>query len=247
MSGQAERSGRVALVVGASAGIGADVARRLADRGVRVAISYHSNEAAALALAGELGGVALETDLTRRGAAAELVEGVGRVRGPVEILVLNAGTIRDGLLPFLSDDDWDDMLELNLSAAFRLSRAVVRGMYARRWGRIVAVSSASGLLGQVGQTHYSAAKAGLLGFVRALAREAARYDVTVNAVAPGYVTSRLLDRLPAETLSRQLAGVPLGRVGRPEEVAAVIDFLASEEASYLTGQTISVDGGLTMR
>jgi NAD(P)-dependent dehydrogenase (short-subunit alcohol dehydrogenase family) len=238
---------RTALVTGASGGIGAATARRLAARGHRVALTYLHQREAGEELAREIGGLALALDLRDRAATRAALERVAAELGPVEILVLNAGNLRDALLPFLSDDDWDEILDVHLHAAFRLSRAVVRGMYARRWGRIVAVASATALVGQVGQTHYAAAKGGLVAFCRSLAREAAPYAVTVNAVAPGFVDTALLARLPAEKLARYLEGVPLGRVGSADEVAAVIDFLASEDASYLTGQTLAVDGGLVMR
>jgi 3-oxoacyl-[acyl-carrier protein] reductase len=238
---------RVALVTGASGGIGAATARRLAARGRRVAITYLHQREAALGLAAEIGGLALELDLRDRSATREALERVVRELGPIEVLVLNAGTLKDGLLPFLTDEDWESMLDVHLGASFRVARAVVRGMYARRWGRIVAVTSATALVGQVGQTHYAAAKGGLAAFCRALAREAAPYGVTVNAVAPGFVATAMLEQLNPEKLARYLEGVPLGRVGTADEVAAVIDFLASDEASYVTGQTISIDGGLVMR
>lgn len=238
---------RVALVTGASGGIGAATARLLARDGCTVALTYLTQREAAERLAAEIGGRAYALDLRDRAAIGGVLDRVAAELGPVQVLVLNAGAIRDALLPFLRDEDWSEILEVNLSAAFRVARGVVKGMYGRRWGRIVAVASASGLVGQIGQTHYSAAKGGLIAFVRALAREAASFGVTVNAVAPGFVDTEILAALPAEKLARYLEGVPLGRVGRPEEVAAVIAFLASDAASYLTGQTIAVDGGLVMR
>ena len=237
---------RVALVTGASAGIGAATARVLAAQGCRVAITYLRQREAAETLAAEIGGAAYALDLRDRSATAAVLARVGEELGAIQVLVLNAGTIRDALLPFLREEDWDAILDVNLSAAYRVARAVARGMYARRWGRVVAVSSASALVGQVGQTHYSAAKAGLLGFVKAFAREAAPFGVTVNAVAPGFVDTELLAQLPARKLEDYLRGVPLGRIGRPEEIASAIGFLASDAASYVTGQTLAVDGGLVM-
>jgi 3-oxoacyl-[acyl-carrier protein] reductase len=164
----------------------------------------------------------------------------------VTILVHNAGVIRDALLAFLSEDDFELVLDVNLRGVYRLTKALLRSMLGQRWGRIVTIASASGLVGQLGQTHYGAAKAGVIAFTKALAREVATYGVTANSIAPGFIATDMLAGLPAKKLEKYLEGVPLGRVGRPEEVAHVVSFLASERAGYITGQTIRVDGGLIM-
>lgn len=235
---------RVALVTGASGGIGAATVRALAGRGERVALTYLRNREAAEALASETGGAAYALDVRDRAAIPALVGKIRADLGEIQILVLNAGATRDALLPFLGEEDWNEVLEVNLNSAYRLTRAVIKGMLAKRWGRIIGIASASGVAGQMGQTHYSAAKAGLIGFTKALAKEVATFGVTSNAVAPGFVDTDLLQAMPAAKLTEALKGVPLGRVGLPEEVAAVVEFLASDAASYITGQTIRVDGGL---
>jgi 3-oxoacyl-[acyl-carrier protein] reductase len=237
---------RVALISGASSGIGAATARLLAARGCRVAVGYHRHAEAAQRLAAEIGGLAVALDVRERTQVQEAVATVERELGPVAIVVHNAGLLRDALLPFLPEEDWDAVLDVNLKGAYRLTKAVVKGMLQRRWGRVVSIASVSGVTGQLGQTHYSAAKAGLIAFTKAVAREVAAYGVTANAIAPGFIDTEMLAALPAKRLEDYLRTIPLGRVGRPEEVAALVGYLVSEEAAYMTGQTLRLDGGLIM-
>jgi 3-oxoacyl-[acyl-carrier protein] reductase len=237
---------RIALVTGGSGEIGAACARALAARGHRIALTYRGRRAEAEAVAGETGGRAYGLDLRDRASIQALARRVEAELGAVQILVHAAGAIKDALLPFLSESDWDEIQAVNLKGPALLTKALVKGMLGARWGRIVAVASASGVGGQIGQTHYSAAKGGLIAFTKALAKEVARYEVTVNAVAPGFIDTGILDAVPEEKIRRQLETVPLGRMGRPEEVAALVAYLTSEEAGYITGQTIRIDGGLIM-
>lgn len=235
-----------ALVTGGSGGIGAACARALASRGFGVSVTYRSGRADAEALAAEIGGSAYEMDLGERDSVVAGARRIADENGPVQVLVHTAGMIKDALLPFLSESDWDRVHDVNLKGPYLLTKALVKGMLAARWGRIVYVASASGIIGQVGQTHYSAAKGGLIAFTKALAREVARYEVTVNAVAPGLIDTEILAAVPEESLRKLLDGVPLRRMGRPEEVAALVAYLTSEDAGYVTGQTLRIDGGLIM-
>ena len=237
---------RVALVTGASGGIGAATARALARRGLRVAVTYRERGAGAEAVAEEIGGRAYPLDLRDRTGVKALAEQVQSDLGAVQVLVHNAGFAKDNLLAFLPEEDWDAVVDVNLSGAYRLTKALLRGMLALRWGRIVSIASLSGINGQFGQAHYSAAKAGLIAFTKTVARETASYGVTANALAPGFIDTEMLSAMPARKLEEALKAVPVGRIGRPEEVAAVVSFLVSDEAAYITGQTIRIDGGLLM-
>ncbi len=238
----ASLTGRLALVTGASRGIGRAVAHELARAGAAVVVGYRSGQDEAEALADEIGGRAVQADVSSPDDARRLIEEAG----DVDVLVNNAGLTRDGLLARMSDDDWHTVIETNLSSVFYTCRAVTRPMMKKRSGVIVNVSSIVGVHGNWGQTNYAASKAGIIGFTKSLARELGSRGIRANVVAPGYVKTRLTDVLPDEATAAMVGQTPLGRVAEPEEVAGAVRFLASDEASFITGDVLLVDGGLGM-
>ena len=238
----ASLEGKTALVTGASRGIGRAIASELASAGATVVIGYRSGKDEAEALASELDARAVQADVSNADDARRLVEEAG----DIDILVNNAGLTRDGLLARMSDDDWRVVIETNLSSVFYTCRAVCRPMMKKRAGSIVNVSSIVGVHGNWGQTNYAASKAGIIGFTKSLARELGSRNVRANVVAPGYVQTQLTDVLPEEATAAMLTNTPLGRLGNPEDVAGAVRFLCSDEASFITGEVLLVDGGLGM-
>lgn len=240
-------TGKKALVTGASGGIGAAIARALHGQGAAVALSG-TREPALRELADSLGDRThvAACVLSDRVAVAALPAAVDEALGGLDVLVNNAGITRDTLAMRMRDEDWDDVLEINLTAAFRLSRACLRGMMKQRWGRIINVTSVVGVVGNPGQANYVASKAGMVGMSKSLAAEVASRGITVNAVAPGYIETPMTDALNAEQREKILTAIPSGRIGQPADVASACAFLASDEAAYVTGQTLHVNGGMAM-
>jgi 3-oxoacyl-[acyl-carrier protein] reductase len=238
----ASLEGKTALVTGASRGIGRAIAEELAAAGASVVLGYRSGRQEAEELAGEIGGRAVEADVSDPDEAARLVAEAGEL----DILVNNAGLTRDGLLVRMPDDDWRAVIETNLSSVFYTCRAACRPMMKKRAGAIVNVSSIVGVHGNWGQTNYGASKAGIIGFTKSLARELGSRGVRANVVAPGYVKTRLTDVLPDDATAAMLQNTPLGRLGEPKDVAGAVRFLCSDEASFITGDVLLVDGGLGM-
>jgi 3-oxoacyl-[acyl-carrier protein] reductase len=238
----ASLEGKTALVTGASRGIGRAVATELAQAGASVVVGYRSGKDDAESLATELGARAVQADVSSAEDAARLVEEAG----DLDILVNNAGLTRDGLLARMSDDDWRVVIETNLSSVFYTCRAVCRPMMKKRGGSIVNISSIVGVHGNWGQTNYAASKAGIIGFTKSLARELGSRNIRANVVAPGYVKTQLTDVLPEEATGAMLQNTPLGRLGEPADVAGAVRFLCSDEASFITGEVLLVDGGLGM-
>jgi 3-oxoacyl-[acyl-carrier protein] reductase len=241
-------SGKNALVTGASGGLGQAIAKTLHAQGAKVVLSDMKAELLA-SLKTELGDRAFIAagNLSDPAVPAVLIkEAEAQLGGVVDILVNNAGLARDGLAMRMKDEDWDLVLNVNLAAAFRLSRAALKGMMSRRWGRIVSIASVVGVTGNAGQANYAASKAGLIAMSKSMAQEIASRNITVNCIAPGFIASAMTDALNDEQRAKILAGIPMGAIGSPQDVANGVAFLASEEARYITGQTLHINGGMAM-
>jgi len=238
----ASLQGKTALVTGGSRGIGAAIARELAAAGAQVVVGYRSGQEEAEAIAGEIGGRAVQADVSNADDAKRLVDDAG----DLDILVNNAGTTRDGVLARMADDDWRAVIETNLSSVFYTCRAVSRGMMKRRAGSIVNLSSIVGIHGNWGQTNYAASKAGIIGFTKSLAQELGSRGVRANVIAPGYIKTALTEVIPEEAKEQMLSLTPLGRLGDPEDVAGAVRFLCSDAAAFITGEVLVVGGGLGM-
>ncbi|MFC3283647.1 3-oxoacyl-ACP reductase FabG [Litchfieldella rifensis] len=242
---------RIALVTGASRGIGRAIAHELGRQG-RVVIGTATSEQGAEKIDAELKAQGIEgagrkLDVTDQASVDALIKEIGETFGAPTILVNNAGITRDNLLMRMKEDEWDTVLDTNLKSVYRVSKACVRGMTKARFGRIVSISSVVATMGNLGQSNYAAAKAGMEGFSRALAREVASRNITVNTVAPGFIATDMTESLPEAQHEALLAQIPLARLGQPEEIAAAVGFLTSDAASYITGETLQVNGGMNMR
>lgn len=243
--------GKTALITGGSRGLGKAIALRLGDAGADIVINYQTREDAAREVAEEIQrrgrrAVALGADVSRTQEVKDLFARALEAMERVDILVNNAGILRDNLLLRMSDDQWDEVMSVNLRSAFLCTREAIRPMLRQRWGRIINISSAIAVKGNIGQSNYAASKAGMLGFTCAVAREVATRNITANAVMPGYIETEIVEDIAPKAKETILAHIPVGHFGTPEDVAGIVAYLASEEARYITGQAIAVDGGITL-
>ena len=240
-------SSRVALVTGGTGGIGTSICKRLADMGHKVATNYRNEEKAkawqAQMKADGYDITLVKGDVTSPDEAAAMVREVEQKLGPVEILINNAGITRDGTFHKMKAEQWNDVINTNLNSVFNVTRPVIEGMRDRKWGRIIQISSINGLKGQYGQANYAAAKAGMHGFTISLARENAGFGITVNTISPGYVATDMVMAVPEEVRAKIIADIPTGRLGKPEEIAYAVAFLVAEEAAWITGSNLDINGG----
>lgn len=246
-----EFTGKVALVTGASRGIGREIALRLAAKGADIVLNYVGSEELANTVAEEIKALGrkvltINCDVSNTEKCLEMVDEVIEKCGRIDILVNNAGITRDGLLMRMKESDWDAVLNINLKGVFNCTKAAIKPMMKQRSGKIVTIASVVGLMGNAGQANYSAAKAGCIGFTKSVAKEVASRGINVNAVAPGFIITPMTDALNEKQIKDLSAGIPLKRPGKPEDVAKVVEFLVSDNASYITGQVINVDGGMVM-
>jgi 3-oxoacyl-[acyl-carrier protein] reductase len=243
--------GRVAIVTGGSRGIGRAIALELGSQGAKIVVNYHNSPERAEQVVNQIssaGGtaIAFQADVSNFEAAQGLIKFAVESYGDLHILVNNAGITRDMLIMMMPEEDWDDVITTNLKSTFNCSKAAVKHMMRKRYGRIVNIASVAGQMGNAGQTNYSASKGGQIAFTKALAREVASRNITVNAIAPGFVETDIIDNMPEGSLERALKFVPLARIGQPEEIGYAVAFLVSDQAAYITGQILGVDGGMAM-
>ena len=234
---------RVAFVTGGVRGIGRAIVERLSADGFKVAAGYSGNEAAAEACARELGAMVVKGNVGVFAECQRAAEAVTSELGPIDVLVNNAGITRDGVFHRMTSEQWSEVIRVNMDSLFNMTRQVIEGMREREWGRIINISSINGQKGQLGQTNYSAAKAGMIGFTKALALENAKKGVTVNCIAPGYIDTEMVQAVPEKVLEGIIGQIPVGRLGRGDEIADMVAFLAGERAGYVTGTTLSLNGG----
>jgi acetoacetyl-CoA reductase len=237
---------RVAFVTGGTRGIGKAIVQRLCEDGLKVAAGYSGNDEAAMACAREFDVMVVKGNVGVFDDCVRAAEAVSAELGPIDILVNNAGITRDGVFHKMTPEQWSDVIRVNMDSVFNMTRQVIEGMRERGFGRIVNISSINGQKGQIGQTNYSAAKAGMIGFTKALALENARKGVTVNAIAPGYIDTEMVHAVPEKVLQSIIDHIPVGRLGRGDEIAEAVSFLASERSGYVTGSTVSLNGGQYM-